>query len=71
MNINELKVTAENLEERISVAKAETRIALQPQFSSVIDRMVAEGAQVPARMRRLDAVLVEEVIEARFDNLPV
>lgn len=71
MNIDELKLRAENLEERISSAQAETRIALQPQFSSVLGMMAAEGAQVPVRMRRLDAALVDEAIEARFDNMPV
>ncbi|MEO9778785.1 MAG: hypothetical protein ABJH07_06595 [Sedimentitalea sp.] len=71
MNIDELKLRAENLEEQISCAKAEMRIALQPQFSSVLGKIAAEGAQVPGRMRRLDAVLVEEAIEARFDNMPV
>ncbi len=71
MTIDELKQRAENLEEQISRAKAETRIALQPQFSTVLELMAAEGAQVPVRMRQLDAALVEEVIEARFDNMPI
>lgn len=71
MSIDELKLRAENLEEQIARAKAETRIALQPQFSSVLGMIAAEGAQVPGRLRRLNAVLVEEAIEARFDNMPV
>ncbi|MDU9002513.1 hypothetical protein [Sedimentitalea todarodis] len=71
MTIDDLKLRAANLEEQISRAKAETRIALQPQFSSVLGKIAAEGAQVPGRLRRLDAMLVDEAIEARFDNMPV
>ncbi len=71
MNIDELQLRAEHLEERISAAKAETRIALQPQFSSVLSKIAAEGARVPRRMRQLDAALLDEAIEARFDNMPV
>ncbi len=71
MNMEELKKTAENLEQKIAVAGAETRLALQPQFSRVLDRMAAGGERVPVRMRRLDAALVDEAIEAQFDNMPV
>ncbi|WP_424987793.1 hypothetical protein [Microbulbifer sp. S227A] len=71
MTIDELQLRAEHLEEQIAAAKAETRIALQPQFSNVLGMIAAGGAKVPRRMRRLDAALVEEAIEARFDNMPV
>jgi hypothetical protein len=71
MTIDELKLKAEHLEQRISCAKADTRIALQPQFSSVLKRLTSEGARVPARLRRLDAALVDEAVEAKFDNMPV
>ncbi|MEY8830496.1 hypothetical protein AB9K34_19160 [Sedimentitalea sp. XS_ASV28] len=71
MNIDELQLRAKHLEERISAAKAETRIALQPQFSRVLSKIAAEGARVPRRMRQLDAALLDEAIEARFDNMPV
>lgn len=71
MNIQELKLKAENLEERICSARGDVRLALQPQFSHVLSRLNRHGAKVPARMRNLDAALIDEVIEAQFDNMPV
>ncbi|SFT59774.1 hypothetical protein [Sedimentitalea nanhaiensis] len=71
MMIDELKKTAENLEQEIACAKAEKRLALQPQLSQVLDKIAACGERVPARLRTLDANLTDEVIEARFDNMPV
>lgn len=71
MTYEELKMTAENMERQIAGAAADQRLALQPQFARVLDRMAEQGEPVPARLRRLEAALVEEVIEARFDNMPV
>ncbi len=71
MSIEELKKTAENLELKIAGAEAATRLALQPQFSKVLGKIAAEGEPIPTRMRQLDAALVEEAIEAQFDNMPV
>lgn len=71
MNVEDLKKSAENLEQKIVGAKSETRLALQPQFTCLLDKMTAAGEPVPARLRRLDAALIDEAIEARFDNLPV
>lgn len=71
MTIDDLKKKAENLERMIVHAEPADRLTLQPQFSKVLGRLKAEGEHVPMRMRRLDAALVEEAIEERFDNLPV
>ncbi|MFD3190169.1 hypothetical protein ACFMPD_07820 [Sedimentitalea sp. HM32M-2] len=71
MTYEELKMTAESMERQIAGAAADQRLALQPQFARVLDRMAEQGEPVPARLRRLEAALVEEVIEARFDNMPV
>ncbi|MDK3074438.1 hypothetical protein QO034_15160 [Sedimentitalea sp. JM2-8] len=71
MTIEDLKKKAENLERMIVSAGPADRLTLQPQFSKVLYKLKAEGEDVPMRMRRLDAVLVEEAIEERFDNLPV
>lgn len=62
---------AEQLEQKLQGASLDTRIALQPSVSKVIERMRMEGVHIPARLRRLDAALCEDVMEARFDNLPV
>ena len=71
MSVDELKLKAENLEQVISEAGPEKRLALQPQFSKVLSRLRSEGQAVPVRMRQLDSILVDEAIEARFDNMPV
>lgn len=62
---------AEQLEKKLEDACLDTRLALQPSFSKIVDRMRQQGMHVPSRMRRLDAALCEDAMEARFDNLPI
>ncbi|MCA0927653.1 hypothetical protein [Ruegeria profundi] len=62
---------AEQLEKKLNGASLDTRIALQPSVTKVIERMRQQGVHVPSRLRRLDAALCEDAMEARFDNLPV
>ncbi|WP_209505776.1 MULTISPECIES: hypothetical protein [unclassified Ruegeria] len=62
---------AEQLERKLVNAGLETRLALQPSVSKIVDRMRQQGMEVPSRLRRLDAALCEDAIEAQFDNLPV
>lgn len=62
---------AEQLEQRLQNACLDTRLALQPSVSKVVERMRQQGMHVPSRLRRLDAALCEDAIEAQFDNLPV
>ncbi len=71
MNTHELLSQAEQLEHRISAADRDQRLALQPQFSQVLERLEEQGAPVPNRLRRLDAALTQEAIEDRFDNMPI
>ncbi len=71
MTTHELLSQAERLEERIFAADRDQRLALQPQFSQVLERLEEQGEAVPRRMRRLDAALTEEAIEDRFDNMPI
>ena len=71
MTTSELIETAGRLEDRITQASSATRLALQPEFSRVLNNLRAVGATVPARFRRLDLALADEVVEARFDNMPV
>lgn len=71
MTTNELYFEAEQLEMKLRNANLETRLALRPSVSEVIDRMRAQGIDVPSRFKRLDAALFEDAIEAQFDNLPV
>ncbi len=71
MTVQDLYTEAEQLEQRLRGACLNTRLALQPSVSRVIDRMKAQGVQVPPRLRRLDAALCEDAVEAQFDNMPV
>lgn len=71
MTGQDLFFEVERLESRISRADRAQRLALQPQLSACLIRLKDQGMEVPHRLRRLDAALVDEAIEARFDNMPV
>ncbi len=71
MTTNSLYFEAEQLEQKLQNACLDTRLALQPSFSKIVDRMRQQGMHVPSRMRHLDAALCEDAMEARFDNLPI
>lgn len=68
---SELMIKAERLEQRISGSTGDQRLELQPEFSGVIARLCESGEQVPLRLKRLEATLSDEAVEARFDNMPV
>ena len=69
--MNELKKAARDLAVRIDGETAAGRLALQPEFERLLRHMSRDGLHVPARLRNLDAELTSEVIEARFDNVPL
>ncbi len=71
MTTHDLYSEAEQLEQKLQGACLDTRLELQPSVSKVLDRMRAQGLQIPSRLRRLDAALCEDALEARFDNMPV
>lgn len=71
MTNNDLTQAARQLEARIAAAGAATRFELQPELSRVLEKLSRQGEHVPARLRNLNAVLLDEAIEQRFDNLPV
>lgn len=71
MTAQDLYIEAEQLEQKLDGAGLETRLALQPSVSKVLDQMRAQGVQIPSRLRRLDAALCEDALEARFDNMPI
>ncbi len=71
MTTSNLYFEAEQLEQKLQNACLDTRLALQPSFSKIVDRMRQQGMHVPSRMRHLDAALCEDAMEARFDNLPI
>lgn len=71
MTAQDLYIEAEQLEQKLHGACLDTRLELQPSVSKVLDKMRARGVQIPSRLRRLDAALCEDALEARFDNMPV
>ncbi len=71
MSTTELISQAADLEAQIKQANKATRLSLQPEFDRVIHRLQAIGEPVPSRYWRLNATLVDEVAEDRFDNFPV
>lgn len=71
MTDQDLTKTAELLEHQIESADAEDRLKLQPEFSRVLERLTAERKKVPSRLRRLEAALTDEAVEAQFNNMPV
>lgn len=71
MTTSNLYSEAEKLEQKLHNASLDTRLALQPSVSKVLERMRQQGVHIPSRLRRLDAALCEDAMEARFDNLPI
>ncbi len=61
----------EKLEQKLENACLDTRLALQPSVSKIVDHMRRQGMHVPSRLRRLDSALCEDAMEARFDNMPI
>ncbi|MFY9210890.1 MAG: hypothetical protein WAO69_07160 [Aestuariivita sp.] len=71
MTINNWKTRAESLEWEIERASASTRLALQPRLEKFLAHLEADGIRVPRRLKKLNSELIDEAIEARFDNMPV
>lgn len=47
------------------------RYRLQPRLAGLLGQMREAGEQVPSEMRRLNETLLDEAIEAQFENMPV
>jgi hypothetical protein len=62
---------AEALVQQIGSASSAMRLRLQPQLTRMVDEMQKAGAPVPPKLRDLNEELLDEAIEAWFDNLPL
>lgn len=71
MTDHTLEEAALRLERQIERASQADRLSLRPRFEAVLTRLKAQGRDVPARMRSLNAALAQEAAEARFDNMPI
>ena len=61
----------QELERELRGANAERRLSLQPELDRAMKDLETTGTAIPARLRNLHEQLLEEAIEARFDNLPI
>ena len=57
--------------DRIDATHPEAKHRFHSQLSALIDRMDASGERVPPQARHLAEDLVNDAIEAQFDNMPV
>lgn len=62
---------ADELATEIRDASPDRRLQLEPHFGRVLQELDRAGTLVPARLRNLHEQLLEEAIEAKFDNLPI
>ncbi len=69
--MNDLIKSATELEAKIAKASPQARLALQPELAMILHQMQDHGVPISARLRNLDAELTGEVVEARFDNVPL
>ncbi|SLN13643.1 hypothetical protein PEL8287_00547 [Roseovarius litorisediminis] len=61
----------ERLHRQIEQETPEKRFRFQPKLHHLITTMNKKGEKIPARTKRLHEKLLEEAIEAQFDNMPV
>jgi hypothetical protein len=66
-----LTTAAKSLEEQIAAATPCARRTLQPKLERVLGQFRDSGLKAPRRLVRLNSALIDEVVEARFDNMPV
>lgn len=66
-----LESEIEQIYRQISNLERGQRHRLQPQLAGLIDRLRAHEEPVPPELHRLNEELLEEAIEAQFDNMPV
>jgi hypothetical protein len=65
-----VKADLEALLKQLDTRSADRHL-LQPKLHELLQKMRAAGDDVPARLEDLDRKLVEEAVEAQFDNLPL
>lgn len=70
-NAAPMEIQVTELEQELLVASPERRLRLQPEFGKVLKQLEIAGGAIPARLRNLHDQLLDEAIEARFDNLPI
>ena len=62
---------ADDIVAEIARASGAKRLQLQPKLARFLSSMERDGIAVPKRLKKLNADLIDEVVEARFDNMPI
>lgn len=60
-----------NVQRQITDLDASERYRLQPRLAALLGRLRKAGEPIPPQLRRLNDELLDEAIEAQFDNMPV
>jgi hypothetical protein len=71
MTMDQLMERACRLEQQIRNAVDADRMALQPEFNRILNRIKDAGGVIPGHLRRTEQVLRDELVETQFDNMPV
>ena len=71
MNVKELVERAQGIAADISDASDDDRFTLHDQLHRTLELIKLKGGKVPSQLHRLDLDLVDEAVEASFDNMPV
>ena len=69
--MTDLMTQLSTLKDEIREANPDTRYAFAPQLAQLIEMMESKRLSVPAEIHDLHDDLVNESIEAQFDNMPV
>ncbi|WP_300038456.1 hypothetical protein [uncultured Roseobacter sp.] len=69
--MDDLEVRISRLQDQIETADPDERLRLQPQVARVVATLMSRGRSVPAKLRRINHMLMEEAQDEMFDNMPV
>ncbi|MDC0736806.1 hypothetical protein N6L24_00805 [Cognatishimia sp. SS12] len=71
MNVSDLVEKAHGIASNITKSEGGMRYELHEQLHRTLELIKLRGGKVPGALRRLDLDLVDEALEAQFDNMPV
>lgn len=71
MDVKELVQQAQGIASEISEASSNDRLKMHEQLHRTLELIKLHGGKVPSQLHRLDLDLVDEAVEAAFDNVPV
>lgn len=69
--MSNLSQDVKRLHRQILDLGATERYRLQPRLAGLLGQMRQAGVKIPSEMARLNDELLDEAIEAQFDNMPV